>query len=339
MSWKDVTDQYKQRGLVLALGAGVSMNSGLPTWDDLLRRIARKVADTPVEGDQIIDDLKSYGLGLPAIGSVLKAKGRTFKFEELLRSELYREFPFKKGITPASRQDFLRRTKLENKTLAAVAGLCAVKAAGESFERNPRIQAIVNFNLDSVLRTYIYECYGDHLLRSIERATKDSDLSKISTYYLHGFVRFDVEGDDPSEDAPDKLVLTEQEYFDFFNRPTGLFNYTFLYLLREYCCLFVGLSMIDDNIRRLLHYSREERETAYKEEGRTSRARSRVIRHFAVIKKQKGKDGLNDLLAGSLQNLGVKVLWINDFDEIPDRFGEMYRAGGGDWESVYKLPE
>ncbi|HEU0079649.1 MAG TPA: SIR2 family protein [Longimicrobiaceae bacterium] len=58
---------------------------------------------------------------------------------------------------------------------------------------------------------------------------------------------------DLEDEAPDVRVFTEQEYFDFFNRPTSIYNYTFLHLLREFPCLFIGLSLKDDNIRRLLH--------------------------------------------------------------------------------------
>ncbi len=149
---------------------------------------------------------------------------------------------------------------------------------------------------------------------------------------MHGFLRFDVDGDDPSEEAADQIVLTEQEYFDFFNRPTSLFNYTFLYLLREYPCLFVGLSMVDDNLRRLLYYSRIERESAYRSEGRVNRANKDAIRHFAILAKK--PSALATYVEGSLRQLGVTVLWIQSYDEIPHRFEEMYKATGGDWAVV-----
>ena len=336
MSWEELGSHYEQRGLVLALGAGVSVGSGLPTWDTLMRRIAVRIVGT----EEIVTALKSEGLSLPAIASVLKSMNREYQFEGLVRTELYREFPFRNGITPSNRAEFIALTQQRNKTLAAVASLCAVSVKGPSealFERNPRIQAIIDFNLDSVLRSYIRERYQTPILRSVERASKASELSKISTYYMHGFLRFDVDGEDPSAEAPDQMVLTEQEYFDFFNRPTSLFNYTFLYLLREYPCLFIGLSMVDDNLRRLLHYSRVERESAYRSEGRVSRAKKDAIRHFAVLLRKVYE--LDQLIEGSLKNLGVTVLWVESYEEIPERFKKMYGASGGDWEAVSrKLP-
>jgi hypothetical protein len=333
MSWEELGNHYRERGLVLALGAGVSVGSGLPTWDTLLRRIAQRIVGAEEAANALVDGLRSYGLSLPAIAAVLKEMNQEFKFEGLVRAELYRDFPFKIGITPRNRREFVLHTQQSNATLAAVASLCAVKEAhAGSFERNPRIHAIVNFNLDSVFRTFVAERYGKHLLRSVERASKASELAKISTYYMHGFLRFDLKGEDPSKEGADQMVLTEQEYFDFFNRPTSLFNYTFLYLLREYPCLFVGLSMVDDNIRRLLHYSRIERETAYREEGRVSRAKKGAIRHFAILRSQ--EDVLDDLIARALSNLGVTVAWVASYEEIPDRLGTVYKASGGKWDEV-----
>lgn len=80
---------------------------------------------------------------------------------------------------------------------------------------------------------------------------------------MHGFLRFDQAARDLSKNAPDAAVLTEQDYFEFFNDPMSLFNYTFMYLLREPPCLFIGLSMQDENIRRLLYFSRMERMRGY----------------------------------------------------------------------------
>ncbi len=180
MSWRELSDHYKLRGLVLALGAGVSVGSGLPTWDMLLRRIAHRITGS----EAIVDKLRhSVGLSLPAIAAVLKSMNRQYKFDGLVRAELYRDFRFREGITSGNRDEFILDTQQKNKTLAAVAGLCAIGGRGATFARNPRIHAIVNFNLDSVLRTYINERYQERLLRSVERASKASSLSKISTYY------------------------------------------------------------------------------------------------------------------------------------------------------------
>lgn len=93
---------------------------------------------------------------------------------------------------------------------------------------------------------------------------------RINIYHLHGYLRFDKKAGEPRKET-DKITLTEQDYFDVFNDPTSIFNYTFLHLLREWTCLFIGLSMQDENVRRLLHYSAKERMESLMAEGQVPR--------------------------------------------------------------------
>jgi hypothetical protein len=74
----------------------------------------------------------------------------------------------------------------------------------------------------------------------------------MSVYHIHGYLP-------PTREPAERVVLTETDYFDVFAEPLGAFTYTFLYLLREFSCIFIGLSMRDDNLRRLLYYSARER--------------------------------------------------------------------------------
>lgn len=152
---------------------------------------------------------------------------------------------------------------------------------------------------------------------------------------MHGNLRFDRKANRPGKEA-DKLVFTEQEYFDFFNSPTSLFNYTFLYLLREYSFLFIGLSMQDNNIRRLLHYSRKERVLAYEEEKKKTRDEidSAVLRHFAILRRFES-EAKRELIERALNYLGTLVIWVDDYESIPELFGELLVAGGYDWSTVY----
>jgi SIR2-like protein len=155
---------------------------------------------------------------------------------------------------------------------------------------------------------------------------------------MHGLLRFDSKARDPASESFDKLVLTEQQYFDFTGNPTSLFTYSFLYLLREHSCLFIGLSMQDENIRRLLHVLHKERLAALKEEEKHGKARveEKATRHFAVLPEHRTRE-LNDTIAQLLLQLGVTVLWVDDrFAELPDRLGEMYsKLEGADWTAVY----
>jgi hypothetical protein len=329
-TWAKLIKDYKKRGLVLALGAGVSKGCNLPNWEELLRRLAK---ESKLKGAaSVFDELRTNGFTLPAIASMLESDYKD-DFSRAIKEALYQDFPFRNGIDGNNQQDFIDFVRKNNSTLASIAALCICKTDG-SYEPNPRVHAIVNFNYDSTFRAYVNVRYDkSDILRSIERPSATSIFGTIPVYYMHGFIRFDKDLGDLRHGAPDRRVLTEQEYFNFYNDPNGLFNYTFLYLLREHPCLFLGASMIDDNIRRLLHYSKKEREMGYIQEGRADEAEEKSIRHYAVLKSPPSQEiaGLTEI---SLKRLGVNVLWLNDFAEMPDLLAKVYESASGTWGDV-----
>lgn len=340
MDWQQLKEIYDHRGIVLALGAGVSFDSKLPNWEGLLKRLGTKCLG--VDGEKSVAKLVAEGFSLPAIASMLRTRcSSDTKFSDLVRAALYQEFePYKqRDVSGIKLEKLVEEACIENCTLRAVAALCVKwNESTTSFSRNEKIHAIVNFNLDALLREYVQARYKRVLVRSVERASKSPDPEKTSIFYMHGFLRFDSKANNPEKEAFDKLVLSEQEYFDFFNSPTSLFNYTFLYMLREHSCLFIGLSMQDDNIRRLLHYSKKERQEAYQEEKKEKKEeyspekiKEKLLRHFAIIKKY-DLDLVNDLVESSLAELGTHVLWVNDYSDIPTQLESLYGAG---WGKVY----
>lgn len=333
--WNELREDYQTRGLILALGAGVSVDCKLPAWNELLCRLAARCLGR--RGRNICRRLIKSGYTFPAIASFIEAAcPPTSDFSEIVRQELYRDFKFFPKGTGDNRQGFIDFVQKKNPTLRAVASLCARPSLdSESFSPNPLIHAVVNFNLDAVLQAYLKSRYKTRLYRTIERASARSKTGKINIYHMHGFFKFNEDAfGDLGEEAPDVRVFTEQEYFDFFNQPNNLFNYTFLYLLREFSSLFIGMSMKDDNVRRLLHYSMAERNLSYVREGRKKeRAEEKSVRHYAIL--QRSSKGIDEFMEVSLKRLGTRVLWVREFTEIPGRLGKLYNSTGDKWDDVY----
>jgi hypothetical protein len=89
------------------------------------------------------------------------------------------------------------------------------------------------------------------------------------------------------------------------------------------------MSLKDENVRRLLHYSRNEmRESYEKEKEPPDEAERKSIRHY-TIQQYTGSDRLNDMTETALLRLGVRVLWVNEFGEIPTRLRKMYESVRG----------
>lgn len=328
--WNLLRSRYQSRGLVLALGAGVAAGCGLPNWPDLLLRVGECCLPRK-NGRQLVQQLIDAGVTFPAIAGVLESKApRGRAFSDILREQLYRDFPFHHAITTrAHRRDLVDFVQKQSPTLRAVTALCVEREQPDGeFLPNPRIRAVINFNLDAVLRAYAAARYEAYLFRTIERADKPQRMGRIPIYHMHGLLKFDRSrtADDTHEI---RSVFTEGEYFDVFNQPHSVFNYTFLYLLREYNCLFVGLSMNDENIRRLLHYSAAERRAHIGEPTSSARA---ALRHFAILRHTHSRE-VDELIGISLRRLGTRVLWLDRFEDLPARLAYVY--GPDEWEQVY----
>ena len=68
-------------------------------------------------------------------------------------------------------------------------------------------------------------------------------------FYPHGFLP------DPNRHsfpATDTIVLSEDDYFDLYRSPYAWANMVQLTLLLNYTALFIGCSLLDPNMRRLL---------------------------------------------------------------------------------------
>ena len=200
--------------------------------------------------------------------------------------------------------------------------------------------------MDALLQTYVSAFSTKHLIRTVERPSAEPKEKAINLYHMHGYLHFNPNERSQEVDSAEGVVLTELDYYDFFNKPNSMFNYTFLYLLREYACLFIGLSMQDENIRRLLNYSKLERMQALANKlgitlkelgGRQALMEKEIRRHVAILQRHANSQ-VNLANRQTLDALGVKVVWVDSFSEIPDLLQRLYESDPEDrdhWADVY----
>jgi hypothetical protein len=375
MEWEKFKRTYAREGIVLVLGAGVSLCSGIPRWENLIRGM---VTDSFGGDAEIFDQLRAKMMSFTAMASLLEERtlaGRK-AFVEQVRKALYGTFPFyPDGVDEGNYTQLVNYIEkgtdgihvgIPNHTLHSVGAFCTVwkdPVKGESgYNINPKVHAVVTLNMDALLQSYINAMTKRRLLRTVERPSVRLYPDRINIYHIHGYLHFDTRNEDPSRDkpingkqardAPEAVVLTEQDYYNFYNNPNSLFNYTFLYLLREYSCLFIGLSMEDENIRRLLHYSKMERmHSLEKQKGRPvesitdpqeraryiEKLREECSRHVAILERS-GNSEVDQAQEATLHPLGVSVLRVKpDFSDLPKKLGSLYKAADRDgWAKVFK---
>ena len=142
------------------------------------------------------------------------------------------------------------------------------------------------------------------------------DLDALGVYHVHGFLPQDKEDYNDLENT--LLVFSEDGYHKLMLDPYNWANISQLNFMVNNTCLFIGLSMTDPNMRRLLEIATQKEYDGD------------LCRHYVIMRRFKinnsGKsESINrfEYVNESLQenffkSLGVNVIWVNDYDEIPN---------------------
>ena len=287
-------------------------------------------------GRSAAEQLLLQRFDVTALATILRAQaGTDDQFASIVRDALYKDFTYAPALTEARHAEYACHIRDTNPTLHAVGTMCGVKLADSTYAPNSTVRAIVTLNMDALLQMYTRARFGARVLRTTERASASSSKDKIHCYHLHGYMVRDVTRTSRprSRESPDRLILTEQQYFDVVANVHGFVNYTLLHLLREYRFLFIWLSMSDPNLRRALHLSYRERVRELRDEGnRLDDAEKRSTRHWAVMREEAPE--VNSATATLLRVIGVEPIWVKGYGEIPVILKTLYESIGGSWGDV-----
>jgi hypothetical protein len=330
---------WREKDLVLFLGAGVSKPYGIPTWKDLVLEILFDQTDVAQRLEPV--DL-SFRRALAAwlvdyydYDPIILAR--------VVKNEIRRRASRRSGKEAGDRADahdlFLAKVRehlypknppepREPTTLSAVADF--IKRSGE----DSGVTAVVSFNYDDLLERKLE---GSVELRSVWSGRRRRD-KRLAILHPHGFLP--QEGDV----ADCQLVFTEDDYHGL---TTSVFHWALTAIvnfLRHNTVLFVGLSMLDPNLRRLLdasyvfgdvpaHWQVQKRHKIGRGERmnvvRDIRDRARRFRNELGLEPPEEVPDLREAVLSMLQqadtydrnlfeSMGVKTIWLEDYDDIPE---------------------
>ena len=167
-----------------------------------------------------------------------------------------------------------------------------------------KIESIITYNYDDLIETALTQ-------NNIEVASlfsKSRSLKEeIPVYHVHGLIP------EKTPDVQSTPVLSEEEYHAIYSDSYHWSNVEQLHALDRNTCFFIGLSMTDPNLRRLLDISHKESD--------------KETHHFAFLKREKlyASDKQHEknemhfrIIEIQLEDLGVNVLWYEDYKEIPE---------------------
>jgi SIR2-like domain len=339
----ELSEAYLHRGLVLYLGAGVPRSLGLPSWPDLIRSLTVTMMTRRVQSamdalgglseekywqtmtamqedvEKEADYDKPILMMARAIKDVLGDELPLIVARNLYRHVRRRLF-YKAVRVAASRFSGARRSF--TRTVFPSSPLLDALVALVRAERDVKgVQAIVNYNYDSLV---------DEKLRreNVRCVTVRSGHDRVPPgavpcYHVHGVLPLDVlDRPKPNQRGIGNFVFSEDEYHAEYTDPYKWSNMTQMSLLGRYAGLFVGLSMEDPNIRRLIDVTHRQ----YPE-----------ISNYAILTRKRSLSRSRDSKQGVLRNLfeevetasfakiGVRVIWVDTYDKIPQLLNRICR--------------
>ncbi len=281
--------------LTLICGAGVSIDAGIPSWNKLLVRLLESMMKR-ISQDQSIpfDDVspgefqRRYGPSALVLGKYLKSNlGKDFMPE--LRDALYAENP----------------TSCE--LIDVIVELARPQRDGKPLE------SIITFNFDGLIEEQLDK--NNIRNKPIFSEGVRCRPNELPIYHVHGFlprkgrIRKDAE-----------IVFSEDAYHSQFIDPFSWSNLIQLNKLSQNTCLFIGLSLTDPNLRRLLDVA--NRKNPYG-----------TLNHYIVKRVPNFSNNTDtlDQLAFLLEEqdaneLGLNVIWVDEFSEVPKLIKNIIEA-------------
>lgn len=279
---------YKEKKLVLFCGAGISIGSGIPSWNKLLVSMFLEISKLSSDyTDVLCNELKhELGVSQEILARMIKHSDSKC-FCERIRKILYKDL--KKDCTD---------------TINAIVDLCS------NNRRNKGIKEIITYNFDNLLE-HNFDKKGIKYTHCHDGG--------IPIHHVHGFLPPDGE-----IEFKDKIVFSEDEYHKQYTEFTSDETLVQLGALRENICLYVGISFTDPNMRRLAdEYKRKHqgRETPHYLIKKIPDIQLEKKKSF--LSKTKMLNQIMYLEELDAESFGFKIIWLDSFDEIPQIFNDI----------------
>jgi hypothetical protein len=163
------------------------------------------------------------------------------------------------------------------------------------------------------------------LLDRVTQGISPRNAARIPFFFCHGLLP--VEGGLPPFDkviSTSNLVFSETEYLQVTNSAFTWQSATFLGVASQRSMVFVGLSLSDPNIRRWLGWIHD----SHGEEFFEKKKANEKYGHYWITTKPKPKsESLERWTECSVRHLGVRVVWLEHWDELNKCLHEMLAIG------------
>ena len=335
--WKDIrrdiieeaSNVVNQGNNALFLGAGVSTSAGMPKWSELLKKLLSEVKALKGETLKAFMELDSQIYSDCGDSNLIMAR--------------YLETAIQQGDKDADFMQLIQKHLYsENHTSKLLSDLALIV-------KGRKVDEVVTYNFDDILEQELVNNGLKESLNftSIARDAEIKDHNNLPIYHVHGIIP-------EHSNVTDTVVFSEAEYHERYRNAYHWSNIEQLHALTRKNCFFVGLSMNDPNLRRLLDIARKmnatDKPSHYAFLPRTQQEKYCVSENAcrfvkvpqSLLDKKKQKDiyDLNyTVIEKIFRQLGVNVIWFENFNELPELVEKVFYVKHiqGETESSLKL--
>jgi hypothetical protein len=345
---------YSRNDLVLYLGAGVSIPNGLPSWDKLVlsmyfssnKQIFNEGNIRPFPNYLFAISewmMKEKNEPLDILVRKLKRNVGEDEFMQLLTETLYAGFktedPYLYGAASAAPYQCDSELVLEaNATLKSITELCREKDKG--------VKTIITYNYDNLLELGLQKVLGDgNYFVPIYQKGNQLKEEERPIYHVHGYIPIPDSGLPPS--GYNEIILSEESYHRTAQDAYYWGNMVQMQHLSNNTGLMIGMSLSDRNIRRILDSLKSTpikthnflitqkpkkrmmdgcdqqfvRQKAEEYLDKFEKSGRKVLQMKTDFTVQRIADIIShneiDSFEEDFQELGLDLIWFDEFDEIP----------------------
>ncbi len=250
----------------LFVGAGLSSSLNVPDWSKLLKLVLGQIRkDNP--------DYPTYRL--------IKKES---KDSNLLVARFIKDITIrnKKSLITSIRSNLYKKVRPDSDMVDAVIDLLKLNRIGE----------VITYNYDTLLEQHMSdEEINNTPIDGHNKRVKNA----IPVMHVHGVIH-------PNDTSFDEnVVLSEDEYHLLYRDSYHWANVAQLYALTHTTCIFVGLSMTDPSLRRLL-------DIAYQQG-------SGDVDHYAFLIRN--EFDCHKQTEDIFSKMGVSIIWCDNRGDVP----------------------
>lgn len=268
--------EYHRCKLVLVLGAGVSHDSNLPDWKTLVQDIYNDMLRQEIWKNTRIP------IDLPIINEHGFSES-SFIYADYIQDHL------KDSLYTAISKHLYKNKGPKDKIFEMIWSM-------------KNVRTIISYNYDDLLEEFNINDYN-----VITSGNMGKSPIKTNVYHIHGFIPNLKNGQPIKTD----IIFSDDDFYRLLCEQYHWANIVQINHFRKYTCLFLGVSLQDPNIRRLLKIIHAENPNHFHylvkrelEKNHDSKITDPSLIDFIHNFRHK-------LIEKSYKKMGIKIIWID----------------------------